>query len=389
MNTNVTKVVDWNKLVRLFTPGSGVTPPLLAGREAPLQKLADLAGYLREDGKAAPAEAVLHGPRGNGKTVLLDAFTRQCKGVEVISLTPGDIKDQTDLAAHLLYDDNLFGQFLEATRSRAGADLGLGFATVTWDSLGQAERDNFKRRHLVDLLLARCRKRALLVNIDEAHTLETEVGRTLLNASQRVRREGAPFLLALAGTPNLRERLDRMDATFWDRAEIISVGRLDAAATRAALAKPLNASGVSFEDDALDQVVAESQRYPYFIQAWGQALCLELRERETTRMDAALVDAARPAFSRRRIDYYEKRCEELEDKDLLPAARTVASMFQRTDSMDSGALKQALAADLSLDTKGALAVVRQLTHLGFIWKPSARACYEPGIPSLMDYVLTV
>lgn len=64
-------------------------------------------------------------------------------------------------------------------------------------------------------------------------------------------------------------------------------------------------------------------------------------------------------------------------------------MFQHTDSMDSGALKQALAAELSLDTQGALAVVRQLTDLGFIWKPSASACYEPGIPSLMDYVLTM
>ena len=60
-------------------------------------------------------------------------------------------------------------------------------------------------------LTARCRKRPLAVLLDEAHTLDLEVGRTLLNTSQQVRDE-APFLLVLAGTPGLPAHLGSMNA---------------------------------------------------------------------------------------------------------------------------------------------------------------------------------
>ena len=39
--------------------------------------------------------------------------------------------------------------------------------------------------------------------LDEAHTVGEEIGSALLNASQQVGRE-LPFLLVLAGTPELR-----------------------------------------------------------------------------------------------------------------------------------------------------------------------------------------
>ena len=97
--------------------------------------------------------------------------------------------------------------------------------------------------------------------------------------------------------PGLRTHLDRMDATFWDRAEIIGSGRLDAASTREALEVHLdNTYGISFDNDTLEMVVAESQHYPYFIQMWGKALCLALRDSKTTHIDMAPVDAARPTF---------------------------------------------------------------------------------------------
>ena len=125
MNTNLTAdiLLDWDGLVRLFTPGSGVEPPLLAGRAAPLQKLTDFLGHLKDDIKAAPGEAVLYGPRGNGKTVFLDAFIKQCEGIDVISLTPSEIDTEADLAAQLIYDDQVFRKRLEEFKpARESAD---------------------------------------------------------------------------------------------------------------------------------------------------------------------------------------------------------------------------------------------------------------------------
>jgi len=145
--------IDWGGLVGLFRPGRGVMPPKLAGREAALDEMAVLLNDISKLGRAPAGDAVLYGPRGNGKTVLLSAFEKQCAeaGADVISLTPGAIRTEADLAAQLLYDDSLFGQFLEAIRTQAGADLGLGFAKVKWDRLNQAGRENYRRRHLVDL----------------------------------------------------------------------------------------------------------------------------------------------------------------------------------------------------------------------------------------------
>ena len=151
---------------------------------------------------------------------------------------------------------------------------------------------------------------------------------------------------------------------------------------------PLQGYGIAFDEDALEAVVAESQWYPYFIQLWGGALCEALAARKLTHIDMAIVEAARPAFTSKKVFYYEKRYEELERQGLLEAARTVAAMFRDVDVIDSEVLKEKLVVDLSLDLQGALDVIRELSHLGFIWKPPAGASVEPGIPSLMDYVLT-
>ena len=56
---------------RLFTPRTGAAPPALTGRDREQavlgQCLADLL-----DGGAPPHDVALMGPRGNGKTVLLN-----------------------------------------------------------------------------------------------------------------------------------------------------------------------------------------------------------------------------------------------------------------------------------------------------------------------------
>ena len=63
---------------QLFAPGTGATPPALTGRgeeQAVLSRcLAALAG-----GKAPAHDVVLVGPRGNGKTVLLNWFAQECR----------------------------------------------------------------------------------------------------------------------------------------------------------------------------------------------------------------------------------------------------------------------------------------------------------------------
>ena len=74
----------------MFKPGNGAFPPALTGREQQqavlMRSLTDLSG-----GRAPPHDIVLTGPRGNGKTVLLQWFERACRdagGVDVERIAP-------------------------------------------------------------------------------------------------------------------------------------------------------------------------------------------------------------------------------------------------------------------------------------------------------------
>ena len=365
---------------RLFQPGAGASPPTLAGRDAQQavlsRCLADLVA-----GTAPPHDVVLLGPRGNGKTALLNWFKGVCgeASIDAVALTPVRIANHQAL--------------VEALAPRRGVArwlprrIGVASVSAEWQAHGTAERD------LVRALTARCRRRPLAVLLDEAHTLEIDVGRALLNASQQVRAV-APFLLALAGTPGLPERLRRMDASFWSRLGegLLGVGRLDATAAATALAEPLAGRDVAIDERALSIVVEHSQRYSYFIQLWGDALWQRHETTGATPIAMAAVDAARPVVSGRMADYYQERYEELRDGGLLAAAMAVAPLFQA--GLDATASEHAL--DAALATAGVeeaaerLRCLAGLTRLGYIWHPPGQVppvLWSAGIPSLTTFVL--
>ena len=148
--------------------------------------------------------------------------------------------------------------------------------------------------------------------LDEAHTLGDEIGCALLNVSQQVGRE-LPFLLVLAGTPELRSRLGALNATFWNRAERCAVGRLDPRAAATALQRPLEDEHIDIDEDATAHMVDESQGYPYFVQIWGEAVWRQVRGGQETRHRIVREDAARAqtAFDRGKNGDYLERYDEL------------------------------------------------------------------------------
>ena len=340
-----------------------------------------LLAYLRI-GRGAPRDAVLSGPRGNGKTTLLRWFRREVEAsgedIDVVWLTPGEVPDLDGLATGLAPPAR-FASLRPDTRS-----LAAGIGRLGWELGGRSQS-------LTPLLTARCARRALVLILDEAHTLESEVGRALLNASQAVSAE-APFLLVMAGTPGLQPHLNTLSATFWSRAEKLGIGRLDEAAAGLALVRPLaeQVPAIMFDEGALAHVVDESQRYPYFLQLWGAALWAAARSRAATWIDEALVADAAAEFGRQGTAYYEDRREELERQELLGVAAAVAGAFGGgRATLHSSELNAVIAEALPGETSTAelLGCRDRLAMVGYVWKPpDAEAVWEPGIPSLMTYV---
>ena len=323
-----------------FRPGAGRLPPHLAGRGAEQELLLASVADL-EDGAPPPGEVILYGPRGNGKTTLLVWLERQLEanaGVEVARFTPSVVGSSAELAERL------------------------------------------------PVVRARASRKPLVVLLDEAHTLGVEVGRELLNASQQVAAKW-PLLLVLAGTPDIRDRLSGMGASFWSRARQLPINRLDPASSSSAVERPLRSAGVGIAAAALEEIVGQSHGYPYFLQIWGSLVWRRARSSGRSSVSVPDVEAARPAFERERGLYYLARYEELEAEDLLPVARAVAEAFGKgatlsapaLDDIARGVIGDGPAADIA-------AAKRTLRHLGFVWRPGPTPEWEPGIPSLMDYI---
>lgn len=362
-----------------FRPGLGGRPPYFAGREEEQALFREFFPALAEGTPPATILAV-YGPRGNGKTTLLRWAEREAGVVDGLAtdwLTPADIPTATETAVQLRVD-SLLQRLTPASVSVAGVAVGL--------------RSPDGPARLARALAERAKAQPLLLFLDEAHTLTPEAGRLLLNAAQEVG-NSAPFLLVLAGTPDLPARLSEMSASFWGRAEKIRLGRLEEEPTAEAIRRPLDAEGIALDEDALARIVEESHGYPYFTQLWGRALWVALRRTPGNgdRVTPEVLEAAFSMFEEKRDDYYVDRYYELQKRGLLAPAREVADRFRTRSLLDDAEFREAVrhappeepAEGPALNPAAAAEV---LEHLGFVWRTKSLPRWEPGIPSLMDYI---
>ncbi|MDE0154265.1 MAG: AAA family ATPase [Gammaproteobacteria bacterium] len=378
-----------------FNPGDGIIPPELTGREKEQRELKSCLARLQQ--KIAPSNNVIVcSPRGNGKTALLRWFERfikedNAKTIDTLWLTPDEIPttelllDQlakSDWRAKLPTDLQIS---LGATVSPEALGVSLGEANLTLRA-GTAQQQQF-RNLVAKELTARCTKKPLVVIIDEAHTLDIETGRTLLNASQKTPAE-APFLLILAGTPGLQKQLQRMGATFWERSERLYPNLLSHRDAAKALIKPLEKYHITCEEDWLETIIQDAQGYPYFVQLWGDKLFDALKQRGQARIDQKITTQARSEVGLRKKYFYRDRYYEIKEARLASLATTLGTAFSGQPSLDEHQLEQLLH-KAALPPEMTPEEAETILHdLGYIWQgdPDNESNWIPGIPSLMKYI---
>lgn len=378
----------------LFRPGAGGVPFFLAGRGHEQDVLARMMGELRR-GKAPAHDAAVQGPRGVGKTALLNWAKRQGTDASDVRRA-GDIRVVLLPAFALKTLPKLFRATLGAsvvtgsTRAvETGAGLGVGATRVGGRRITTATYDGMDEAEWVEAMVQSCRDKPLMLLVDEAHTLDMEVGTALLNASQAVRGE-APFMLVLAGTPRLAPHLGRMDSSFWSRLDegYMPVGLLHRLAAVDAIRKPLDAGGVRVHRDALDDMVDDAGRFPYFLQMWGRHALRTLGDDET-RLTRAQVEQARPAVHQLRNRYYAERWREIVELQVPQGAAALAcACSDGARSITRVAAIDGLTEGLTLDSAkvSAADALENLRLLGYVVEGDADGSIAAGIPSLMAYV---
>ena len=369
----------WNP----FAPGFGVMPPYLAGREEEQALGLDLLNRLTNpdipEHISRGGALTVYGPRGNGKTVWLTWLRRQAeaRGLDVISVAPGSTPTRETLIKAILPDTwwNNLSEFKATIH-------GVGLSLVR----GQVDM-------MQDALLARCAKSPTLFLLDEAQTLPQEYGTELFNAVQHLLSDNHAFLFVAAGTPGLISYLHNINATFAERGRLLPFGRLSAEATQAALTEPL--PGWKFDLDVLERLQEESQRYPYFIQLWGEVMWKCCHERQ--RVGMSDLDACQSEIDRVRTLFYVKRYHELEDDLLHPVAVALAKAFVGSETLRTSMINQIIKQTLSVQgMDSGLTAIKQvqdaLVRVGYLWEVTNEAgtdtVWEPGVPSLMKYVLS-
>ena len=362
-----------------FNPAFGGIPPYLAGREQEQCSIARDLDALKHGG-AAPFAMIVYGPRGNGKAALLQWAQHLAleKGIESIRVASSMIETEDALVREL-----------SARRWRNGIVKAASAFGLQLPVNGQPATT------ITRALEKRVRRRPLLLWIDQAHTLDPDVGQHLLQSAQLVYGHGAQMLLMIVGSPDLISHLHEMRAGFWERSPILPLARLEAGASAEAVRIPLEAANRSIGTEALEQVVRESHGYPFFLQLWGKVLWCGVETAERTiGMDD--VNRVRPEFEKARDVFYGLRFDELRRKQLVAPAAALARAFgnreELTESEVDEVLETVLAGgNLPSGPGDIMELINKLHNLGYIWSPGGNLedRYFAGIPSLMTYVARI
>jgi hypothetical protein len=275
-----------------YTPGSGVKPLKLAGRDRDLETFTLLLTRLT-DGQ--PERSLIYsGLRGVGKTVLLLEFetvARQagwaCNDVEEVG--SGDFRLTF---AELAYQLLLSMSRKERMRTRALSALSVlksfsvalpgGFSAKLDVDVAQGTADTGDpERDLAALLVevghvAKAGNTGAIFFLDEMQALSEPALAAICMAMNRAGQRQLPVALVGAGLPPL-PRMLRAAKPYAERLfSYRELDRLSDPEARIAVVGPAGLRGVEYEAPAVRMVLESSQGYPHFIQEYGRVLWNEV-----------------------------------------------------------------------------------------------------------------
>ena len=402
-------------------------------REVLLRMLRSLAS-----GQKPKAHPLLFGPRGSGKTVLLnwlaDAAAQEDCGcpIDVVRLGRRGFASQTALAQAL---SSRGREAVTTTTTEGGLETraGLpGILDVTGGSLLRTAKQTDWRELTTDEVLkdrtsdADGDARALLVILDELHEVPTQCADApgldplgdFLNAIQNA----DAVLLAMAGTPDAEDRLAQAGATFVGRMVKphgwLPIARLDMEDAMQALFQPfaglgrhpLGAADGNWGGELAAGAYSTCSGHPHFIQLLGDALFQEMRQSAPNSpvIGLDIFERAAGTFRQWRDQHHAERYAELRRFGLLECAAQIGRLLRdgrpkaRAELL-SRELDECVRTGLKARKAGGYATeegadwvrthedaLKKLLHLGFVWGEtagSAAKAFVPGIPCLADYAL--
>jgi len=275
-----------------YAPGAGQRPPELAGRDRQLQQF---EVTLERVAAGRPERSmVLSGLRGVGKTVLLNALrglaVQRAWGTGKLEARPDQsLRLPLAQAVHAAVRE-LAHRHRDPDRVEAVTGVMKAFALrtrledrkgVRWQpptdvraTRGRADSGDLEL-DLVELFtdvagLAGDLGVGIALFVDEMQDIATEELAALCGACHEISQQGAPLVVVGAGLPHLPVALAASKSYAERLFRYVVVDRLPREMADRALLVPAGTEDVDYAPDALDELYAMTDGYPYFVQAYGK-----------------------------------------------------------------------------------------------------------------------
>jgi hypothetical protein len=381
-----------------FNPGAGTQPPELAGRADEIQQIRHLMA--RAEAGHHEKSLMVTGLRGVGKTVLLNRLLAEAEengwAADLVEVRgpkdhPAEFREvMATMCRRTLLELGRDQQVMDvmrralrtlrsfrptATPTESGSvEFSFGIEPMAGiaDS-GQLDRD------LGDLFIeigkvAREKRKGIILLLDEVQNLATADLAALITALHRVDQKGLPVTAVAAGLPRLPTLASEAKSYAERLFDFRKIGQLSVTDTKLAFTEADDA--VKWEKEALDILVAMTDRYPHFIQEWGKqawnvAPRSPIRARDVEAAHGLVMDQLDRTFFRDRAN----RATERERQYLAAMA-----------SLGDGPYRSAAVA-AAMDTKPqAIGLFRDhLIHKGLIYAPD-HGLVDFTVPHFADYM---
>lgn len=309
-----------------YAPGAGNPPPELVGRDDIIEKVSIELDRCRNG--FSYQGFLMVGLRGVGKTVLLNhlANEAEAKGFVVVSIETPEKRSlpallAPSLRAALLRLTNLsragemakkaykvLGSFIRGMKVKyqdLEVSLDMSKEKGLADS-GDLEND------LMDLfiqmgLAAKEKGTAIILFIDEIQYIKESEFAALIMALHKCSQKQLPVTIVGAGLPQLVAQAGKAKS-YAERLFLYpEIGPLNKKAAKKALTLPALRQNVEYTPQALEEIIAQTKGYPYFLQEWGKhswqiadvSPINEDNAKEATKIAIAELDAS---FFRVRFD---------------------------------------------------------------------------------------
>lgn len=270
-----------------FSPGAGSPPPELAGRSEVLKKA--MIALARIKAGRSEKSFLLVGLRGVGKTVLLHKISEVAEqnGYKSLMIEAREDKSLSKLLIpylrQLLFSldigemvsekvkraTRILKSFMLRINPNGAVEFGLDIDPEkgTADS-GDLETD-LSQLFIALGEAAKDRSTAIAIIVDEMQYLKDEELSSLIMAVHKITQKSLPLIVIGAGLPQLLGKAGNAKSYAERLFDYPEVGPLADNDAKHALQGPVKAQRVLFSEDALEEILRVTEKYPYFLQEWG------------------------------------------------------------------------------------------------------------------------